>query len=115
MDVYIKFTEDLYEFYIHVNKFREQCNRNSEIFVQIEDLNKCMKRMLKSAKRVVVVKRDQLRFLFQIIYKLMLTSDETMKTLVMSKDKTDSDVVFFVDTKFVCAELYNSLEKKFVN
>ena len=45
----------------------------------------------------------------------MLTSDEIIKTLVKSKEITDSDVVFFADTKFVCSEVYNSLEKKFVH
>lgn len=118
MDVYIKFTHDVYEFYIHVNRFQEQCNERipgDEYSVRIEDLNNSLKKVLKSVKKVIMVNREQLRALFHILYKLMLTSDEIMKTLVKSKEITDSDVVFFADTKFVCSEVYNSLEKKFVH
>ena len=124
MDIYASnFTQDLYSFHISLNKFNTHKKLNecfTDIYgqsvIEIKTLEKMLKQTLKNSKKVATVTKEQLRILFQIMYKIILSSGEIHDLLELEKqDSTHPEVVFFADVKFVCAELYQTLDKKFLS
>ena len=118
MDIHTSnFTRDLYAFHITIDKLYLQLKfHDTEECIQIEDINTKLKQLVNSGRKVMTIQKIQLKILFQIIYKLMKSSADIIKTFEVKETNysLDKDVVFFEDTRYICAEIYNNLSKKLV-
>jgi hypothetical protein len=81
--------------------------------ISVEELNLCVKHIMKTSRRLEGISLTHLRIVFSIVMLILKSCNEIQSLLKSMNDEEHRETVFFNDVIHVAIEVYCVLEKKY--
>jgi len=109
---------ELYKFktllVMYLNNKDDNCVNQVVRPISVDELNLCVKHIMKTSRRLEGISLTHLRMVFGIVMLILKSCNEIQSLFKSMSDEEHREVVFFNDVIHVTSEVYCVLEKKYV-
>ena len=99
---------------MYLNNKDDDCVNQVVRPISVDELNLCVKHIMKTSRRLEGISLTHLRMVFGIVMLILKSCNEIQSLLKSMNDEEHREVVFFNDVIHVTSEVYCVLEKKYV-